>query len=203
MIEEKRLGRARTLPTLTSLQMGSARTVSNSLVLPLEPLKLMNIVKDPLVLLRILIVEDSLPIMKVVCQMLKQKGDLSFIISSCLFLSESESIFLLWCPLDVVKSSGLIIIMPPYPIPPSTQIKMSCCICHYFTFFSFTLLSIVGHEVESAPNGSLGLDRMIQCAYCTALRYTSWLLFYKNMSLPSSFRHSISIICYFGSRSFI
>jgi hypothetical protein len=140
MIEEKRLGRARTLPTLTSLQMGSARTVSNSLVLPLEPLKLMNIVKDPLVLLRILIVEDSLPIMKVVCQMLKQKGDLSFIISSCLFLSDSESIFLLWCPLDVVKSSGLIIIMPPIlslPLPRSKCLVVYAIISlfspsHYF-----------------------------------------------------------------------
>jgi hypothetical protein len=163
----------------------------------------MNIVKEPLVLLRILIVEDSLPIMKVVCQMLKQKGDLSFQTPSCLFLSDSESIFFLWCPLNVVKSSGLIIIMPPYPIPPSTQIKISYFVYHYFTFSSSTLFSIVGHEVESAPNGSLGLDRMIQCAYCTALHCTSWLLFYENMSPPSFFRHSISIICYFGSQSFI
>jgi hypothetical protein len=80
--------------------MGSARTVSNSLVLPLELLKLTNIVKEPVVLLRILIVEDSLPIMKVVCQMLKQKGDDSSLISSSSFPLESKAIRLIRYPAD-------------------------------------------------------------------------------------------------------
>ena len=62
--------------------MTSARAISTSLVLPLEPSKVPNVVKEPVILLRILIVEDSLPIMKVVCQMLKQKGERSILTSS-------------------------------------------------------------------------------------------------------------------------
>jgi hypothetical protein len=62
--------------------MTSARAISTSLVLPLEPSKVPNVVKEPVILLRILIVEDSLPIMKVVCQMLKQKGERSIHTSS-------------------------------------------------------------------------------------------------------------------------
>lgn len=92
--EEKKQGRVRSLPTLTSLQMNAARTVPNSPAQPMEPLKVVN--AKPAVLLRILIVEDSLPIMKVVCQMLKQKGELNsaFLTSSC--SPQSERVIMCW-----------------------------------------------------------------------------------------------------------
>lgn len=142
--EEKIPGRVRSLPTLTSLQMSTGRPFPNSPALPLEPFKVMNV--KPAVLLRILIVEDSLPIMKVVCQMLKQKGELDSAFLTSSFPPQSDRV--IKCCQTALTSCWLFISigLPFYPSSLYNTIFPSLCPheTQYFKIlFHFTSLYVL------------------------------------------------------------